>query len=399
MLAKCVIYSFLILITVGMVLPSDGNHGFLSPKSLSFSAAALFFMLYIFSKWKITLSQGWALLGLLSALFFGGIWYVIGSTQDQLLAKPFDHFKVLMLTFFVPLACWYLVKEKLLSSQTVLRTAILANCAYCSVKVVLMLLHISGFLNLWNLLQASELRYMSMAITESLSRIQTSVDIATPFLVFFLLQSNKLGLGFSKKFQTIFLVICSISVFLSFSRFLIFVLFISFVLHTLTVSLRNQIKLGLIALVLGCFVISSIGMDQTEKIIERRLFSTENTRSDAVRETQLNALLEACNEKPFFGFGLGGYTASCIRDGTLPHSYEVQWAAFLLQFGLIGLSILLIPLCVLMLRLNWNYAILFGVWLLSGLTNPFLISLTSAIIYTLFFLASEMANPYIQKYE
>ena len=37
---------------------------------------------------------------------------------------------------------------------------------------------------------------------------------------------------------------------------------------------------------------------------------------------------------PILGRGLGGYVENLVRDGIIQYSYEVQWVAFLMQFGL-----------------------------------------------------------------
>jgi len=116
-----------------------------------------------------------------------------------------------------------------------------------------------------------------------------------------------------------------------------------------------------------------------------------------VRHQQVAFLMQEHEQYPWFGKGMGGYVEGFVRDHQLPYSYEVQWAAFLMQFGYIGLFFLLVPLGI----IYWNllaaefdcvrlgFALLFSLWIVSGFTNPFLISLTSGVVYTLFYLVRE----------
>ena len=54
---------------------------------------------------------------------------------------------------------------------------------------------------MFRLLDLVGIRYMSMAMLQgNLSRLQTSVDIITPFLLLFVLQAKRLNLGLSKRF-------------------------------------------------------------------------------------------------------------------------------------------------------------------------------------------------------
>lgn len=144
----------------------------------------------------------------------------------------------------------------------------------------------------------------------------------------------------------------------------------------------------------------AIGPEKIHTIIARRVFSMDNFKSDELRIMQVNALLSEYENALFVGKGLGGYAHENIRDRTLLHSYEVQWVAFLMQFGFIGVLILLVPLFVIVFRLikgkisriKWSFCGLFLLWLLSGFTNPFLISLTSGIIYALFLVSADLID-------
>lgn len=374
-----------------------------APKSLAFLTSAFFFLLYFITRMQLRASQAWGALIVFSSLFFFGVWYAVGIDQDpQIKSGQFDQFKVFMTTFFPAFAGWYLVKENLISYPKIMRTIIFTNLAYNVVKTSLMVMHVLGVINVWTVMHRTGLRFMSMHIMGDVGRIQTSVDIVTPFLMYFVLQSESLGLKLSNRFKWLYAISAGASVFLSFSRFLIFAFFLSIVFHICTLPYFKQIKLWIAAALLCAVGATIIGPDKVMQVVEKRFFSTDNTASDNTRTDQISAMMRACDESPLLGKGLGGYTAECIRDNELPHAYEVQWVAFLMQFGLMGLPFLLIPISL----IAWNfitlpitrpkigYLLLFGLWLFSGFTNPFLISLTSGIVYMIFLITGEKLATY-----
>lgn len=378
--------SFLALLVCGIVIPSDSNHGFLAPKSLAFLSSIFFFALYFISAESLKKSVAAPFIFLLASLTFLGVWYLGGIDQSPLLSSAqFDQFKVFLPTLFVPIAGWCLVKEGVITTSQVFKTIIYSNLAYSLAKITLMALHVFGVIHLWSFMESTGLRFMSMPIAGEVGRIQTSVDIATPFLVYFALQGP-----FSKGLKWFYCLVSALSVILSFSRFLMVAFAASIFLHIFSLKWRSQMKLGIGVAAFCLAGVLFAGPEQVAEVIDKRFFSHETYVSDRTREIQVDALMHACEDVPFFGKGLGGYTEECIRDYNLPHAYEVQWAAFLLQFGLVGLVFLLLPLGYIASRLYLGYFLLFGLWLLSGFTNPFLISLTSGVIYLVFLLAADV---------
>lgn len=401
MSGKLLVFTYLVMLIFGLTLPSDGNHGMFTPKSLAFLAAAASFFIFLIGHRSYSRTQMKATVFALLAIAFLFFWYGIGVNQDPLRPSgQYDQFKVFMITLFVPYLTYYMLKQRLITIEKVLKTAIYANFSYCLIKVILMGLHVLHVINIWKFMNATGLRFMSMEILGDLGRIQTSVDIVTPYLIFFVLQSEQLGLTLSRRFKWAYFVISLLSNFLSFSRLLLFVYLISLLFYWLTLKLSSIIKTLVAALFCFAALVVVITPGKVVQVVEKRLFSNDNFYSDRTRGDQISAMMNACDYDPFFGKGLGGYTPECIRDHLLPHAYEVQWVAFLMQFGIIGLLFLFVPIAIIswkiieppITRLKLAFFLLFGLWLTSGFTNPFLISLTSGIIYTLFFLAGEKLN-------
>lgn len=388
-------WSYFLMLLAGLLIPSDGSQGFLNLKSLTFLSTAFLGIAYIGFKARFNLSQLKLAAFGLGTFVFLFIWLIVGVVnQNQMTEGSIAQLKLFIITLFVPLITLYLISEKIMTPADFFKWVIYGNCAYCTLKIGLIILHLAHVVNMWDVLDSLGLRFMKMQILGNIDRLQTSVDIITPFSVFFALQSEKLGIPLNRRFRLYYCVVALLSNFLSFSRFLIFIYFLSGILYLLSCSFSKMGK-GFILIALGGVVaIGAIGVENTAKIIELRLFSKDNFLSDNTRTRQANALIKEFSFCPLMGKGLGGYAKECIRDEKLLYSYEVQWIAFLMQFGVIGISFLLFmagfilwqllrpPLS----RVKTSALILFLLWLFSGFTNPFLISLTSGIAYTLFLL-------------
>jgi hypothetical protein len=168
----------------------------------------------------------------------------------------------------------------------------------------------------------------------------------------------------------------------------------SFLLYWFTLNAKKTILNIIFGAVVLIGSIIAIGPSKVQKIVELRVLSRNTTASDTTRKLQINALLNEFYQSPYLGKGLGAYVSTNIRDPILKHSYEVQWMAFLMQFGIFGLSLILIPLGFIAFQIlniphcqaKYAFLILYQLWLASGFTNPFLISLGSGILYTCFYL-------------
>ncbi len=385
---------FLILLMVGTMLPSDGQHGLLSIKSLAFIASVLSTLLYITIKQSLT----WTQLKLAVFLLCSLCWLVFTSVYSHFsgteASSIIDQFKIFLITLAVAGMTVFFVEEKLLSFPTLLKAVVYFNFAYSLFKTVLAVLLVLGLVDIFQFISWTGTRVMTYGLYGNLTRLQTSVDIITPFLLLFVLQSERIGVHLNRSFKVCYLFVSTAAILLSFSRFLIFIGFLSCILYWMTLSLPKILKRMGIVFALLLIGVGLVGGDIVVQLIEKRLYSKDNNLSDQTRVEQIEALMEDFSERPLLGKGTGGYSEKVVRDQELRHSYEVQWVAFLMQFGIIGMLFLLTPLGVIYRKLlkgpfsrtNVAFALLFTCWLLSGFTNPFLISLASGIIYALFLL-------------
>lgn len=392
---------YFILIIAGLMVPSDGGHGLLNIKSLAFLATVLAVSLHITYSPKFNLSQYKILCFLLCSMSFLLLWMLIGFFYGETpSSSSWDQFKICWLTISVVAISLYLVMEELISFQTLLKTIIYANFTYSFLKIALVFFHLLGFINMWSVIQTLGIRFISMGILGNMPRLQTSIDIATPFLLFFFLQGKQLGITWNRLFRFVYLTISVMAIFLSFSRFLIAVAALSCLLHGLTLRFSTLMRSFAVFLAILSIGIGFIGIDNVYLIVERRFFSTNNAESDNTRVNQIDALVDEHQQYPILGKGLGSYAQNNIRDRVNLYSYEVQWVAFLMQLGMIGISFILLPVGVIaskilskpLSRPKIALFILFLSWLFSGFTNPFLVSLTSGILYTLFLLSGLALN-------
>lgn len=387
---------FLAMIFFGLLLPSDGNHGFFSPKSLSFVGAAGMWFLFILFQRRYrcgdlyVLGIGMGIIAFITGWFFLGLLYGESPFSSQ-----FDQYKLFIITLAVVVIAVHYAREGALSPQGLFKCAIYANFLYSSMKCLGALLHLIGVINILTFMDKVGIRFMSMDIHAGVIRLQTSVDIATPYLLLFVLNSERLGVRFPKGFRLVYICISILSVLLSFSRYLIAVSWIALFLYWVTSNTLRQFAGIITCAALVILGIAAAGPENVYKVIEKRLFSADNALSDQTRIDQIEAMSDEICSHPFLGKGLGGYAPACVRDAQLPHSYEVQWVAFTMQFGMVGITILV----AVYLIAGWGYLIppytlpkvsfaaMYALWLVSGFTNPFLISLTSGIMYAIFALA------------
>lgn len=391
-------FFFLFLVFVGVIFPSDGSHALYNPKSIAFALMSAAFIANLVQKKRFTpIDQGLMLftLAILGFIFFFA-WVGLENRGDML-----GQVKLFLITASLPIGLAYLMEKGDLSFSTFMKTAVFTNMFYSLIKLSLVALHLLGVIDLISLLEKMGLRYMSMEVFGKLGRMQTSVDILTPFLLYFVLSSEQWGVKLSKTFVRFYIVIAWLSILLSFSRYFmmcgLMAHFMCWIGKKEGPFIASLVKFFLAALL----IVGVAGPERIYKVVEKRFLSEESSASDRVREIQIREMTDKFQENPLLGLGMGGHTQGNIRDDKIKFSYEVQWMAFLMQFGMVGILFLVTLLAYL------GYLILspptlsrlglftiYLLWLLSGFTNPFLISLPSGIIYA-FFLGTSRVKPVI----
>lgn len=390
---RLILFPYYLLFVVGLLLPSDGSHGILTPKSLVFISASLGVSAVILIRKKIRRSH--LPLGIILSFYlaFLALWLLIGIANPLTLASSaVDQTKLFLITLSVPLMTAYLHYEKLIDLRYLLRLIIFSNFIYCGFKLVIIFLHLTGIIDMWTLIQFTGFRRMSMAIFGGLQRLQTSVDVSTPFVFMFALFSDRLDLKIKPHTRKLYLLTAVISNLFTFSRFLLFIQLAAFCFYFLTLDIKRMQKAISMALMVLILAVIAIGPHNIYQSIEQRFFSRSNYLSDRARVEQIEGLFDHYVHSPYVGAGMGAHAPTVIRDRTQVHSYEVQWMAFLMQFGILGVLFLVLTLFTIAypllrppaMRSKLAFLMLYVLWIVSGFTNPFLISLQSGIVYTLF---------------
>lgn len=386
-------FPYLILLAVGMMVPSDGNHGLFSIKSVAFLGSVISLSYLAWLKGSLNRYQIKQLYFLSAAIIFLLIWSAVaileGSTKTE---SIYDQFKLWLLTICVIFMTLYVEEEQLLTYRTFVKTIIYAHFSYMCAKLMIIALYFLGVIDLDSFLTKMGFRYMTMDIYGNMARLQTSVDITTPFLLYFVLQSKSLKINFNTFFKSLFLIISVFSIFFSFSRFLMAIAALACFLSWINLDWFKKMSWQIATCMIVMLSLSWMGTTKVESIIEKRFFSRSAWASDQTREIQMHALLKEFQEHPLMGKGIGSYSERVIRDKKNYHSYEVQWIAFLMQLGTIGIILLSVPLIGIARQFlyypldaqNLSLFILFMSWLSAGFFNPFLISLASGIVYALF---------------
>jgi hypothetical protein len=126
--------------------------------------------------------------------------------------------------------------------------------------------------------------------------------------------------------------------------------------------------------------------------IENRYFGRNADISDSFRDEMRPVLLTEISRHPIIGGGIGSYSESLIRFVDTPWNYELQWLSFVMHFGVIGVSIILLLLfsffmnCFIRKKTIFiNLSLLYFLWLMTGLFNCFLLNSSAGVVFLLFF--------------
>jgi hypothetical protein len=165
-----------------------------------------------------------------------------------------------------------------------------------------------------------------------LVRLEFTEDIVGAFALFALLAPRVSGVRFGRTSRLfICLVILLGSGLLAYSRAIWFIYVVSiFVAMIVQRSWKTMAVTILAALVLGvsCYDVFNL-------VYEER-FVREAELSDTGRIEQARALMGEIKARPILGKGMGAHVNTYTSSDTDKYSYELQWLAFLMQFGIVG---------------------------------------------------------------
>ncbi|MDD2285777.1 MAG: hypothetical protein PHQ11_10310 [Paludibacter sp.] len=339
-------------------------------------------------------------------VFFLILWLIIGVVKQGsgnfygfLQAKDF------LATFVVTWMGYYLYRTKQITYKQIFNYIVIFHIFYIITKIVLFLLLICGFIKIEDALSIMDSIFSYKFVTSSYGniffRIDLINDVASPFIFLFILFGKYFRINYGKIRYFIYLLLF-INILIGFKRTLI-VLFVYFAIMAFILEKRHLKKIMYASLFLLGLIIS-LNCTKVNELIGQRFHSNAQQVSDSIRSEQILALSNEFFKNFVIGKGLGGYAKNYIRSASIPYSYEVQWLSFLMQFGLLGMILLLIifslpiiPLFFIrkniLTRESFIIFIGFFSWILIAFTNPLLVASFCSSLYMIMLIFScELKN-------
>jgi len=224
-------------------------------------------------------------------------------------------------------------------------------------------------------------------IVLGLVRLDFPADIVGAFALFALLAPRVSGVRFGRMPRLFICIVVLLgSGFLTYARAIWFIYAVSiFVAMIVQRSWKIMAVTVLAALLLGVWY-----YDVFSTVYEAR-FVTDAESSDVGRVEQARDLMAEIKTRPILGKGMGAHFSTDSRTSTQKYSYELQWLAFLMQFGIVGVIGILLLVASSARDLfmakhpakPWMF-LLFFLWLLESFTNPHMTSSFAGATFGLF---------------
>jgi O-Antigen ligase len=317
----------------------------------------------------------WTLIGLLNA----------GTDSSQVLYELRD----VASTIFIAWLGILLIREEIVKAESLITSVIYAVFALAVMKIVLVT---APFIFAADIIEGIQSVFgagslLSGDIAFGIFRMQFSSDILAPFAIFALLTPSVSGVRFGRIFTSVILFIVLASGFIAFSRYIWFLFAVAIIAAMI---LERNFKMSAI-LAVAVLLIGVSLYDFFDAAFVVRFQSEGAAISDDLRVEQSKALIDQFKIHPILGAGLGASAKAVIRHDTLFYSYELQWLAFLMQFGMVGVCglALLVGMSARDLVMSRHagkllITLLFLLWLASGFTNPYLTTSFAGVTFALF---------------
>lgn len=290
------------------------------------------------------------------------------------------------------------VKENVISTKDFFHVVIFGFFIYGVIKLCIILAPVFGLISVGELKETlfnyiGSVTYEYWRPDASIARISFGNDIVVPFMVALLLMNEHVSRFFNKYYLGVFYFLALVSGVFSFTRYIWILYIITFFIYF--IFIKKMFKLGLVfAFLMILVVLFLLQLPWFYEIVSTR---GGDVASLDMKSLQTYELLSYWSKNIFIGNGIGSFVPSLIRSEYQTYIYEVQWAALLMQFGMVGVFFIVLCLSgILLLVLSGRaknklyVAFIYILWLLSGLTNPYLFILSSSVIYISFWIVSDV---------
>jgi hypothetical protein len=375
--AVCGLFQILLFLVVS--LPTGSVMG-VNVKIVAFAIFLVMFLPYLLIA-RESLSSG-DVLFLVAVTAFFSVWSLIGIVSGQVDGTQVLYkLRDMVSTVVVAWLSIFVVRRGIVTAERVAAVVIYGALTVSAIKLGLLGASLYFGFDPVETTQSifSGAPIISGLMPFGLVRMEFAPDILGSFALFALLTPQISGVRFRKLATAAITVFMLASALIAFSRY-IWLAYIVAVFAAMVVQ-RNW-KLLIVTFV-AVLVIGGIFSDFFSAAFESRFSSVAAENSDRSRVEQFRALIEEFESRPLFGKGMGAHVAGLLRDDYDEHQYvyELEWLAFLMQFGIVGMIgiLLLIGLSCSDLILSNHPAapflwVVFLVWLCSAFTNPYLTS-------------------------
>ncbi|UKK90262.1 hypothetical protein [Citrobacter portucalensis] len=309
--------------------------------------------------------------------------YMHFTISEMFYIESFTLFQSLIVSILI----FYIIHtsyiNKVVTFPELSKYAITGIVIYSIFKLLISFLIFFGFADI-SILQEISPDYNSLGFigVSGFNRIVGVNDFLLPFL-YFLIPSSSI------KNKKIVAAIFIFSIFVTFTRSLWFSFILLYVIDEVIIKKKIHYAVLLFSLFIVMVYYISLYTDiDLAGSIGNRLFN-EGALSSNVKFEQAYKMIDQIGYSPLFGQGLGSYIEDYIRNDRLKYGYEVMILALIMQNGLIisaGIILILALSLYRAYRINGKFFDLFALmlFLLSGLTNPVIISSVSVYLYILY---------------
>lgn len=379
------------IIVLLLLIPASSFLGFRS---------VLIFLYFVTILWVIVKRREDVLflLNKISLLLMMMIFVLLHYFYSIFVFKEFgsSHFDALVRyeAFFVLLSLLILSYHvKTLNVRTLLTAIFIGSLSYNVIKVLIISVVPLGLMsadNLVNFVTKFDVIVVPgyWSDNASFTRLSFGNDILNPFLLLFFLIINNEYRIYSKRLVRIYVIFSVIAALFSFTRS-IWLLEILVIFYFYFYVKKQFFQFVLFSLA-GISVLAYIAI-YYPFFVETFYIRLFDSPSIDMKKLQADALIEQFSNSVVFGSGIGAFLPELIRHTILPYIYEVQLYALIMQFGVFGFSLFTVFFIwvVHVNKLTFSRSIpiylFYLMWLLTGLTNPYLFILTSTFVYFLFY--------------
>jgi len=389
------------LMAVIMILPSGSISGINIKAILLVFVITLVVIDLAFTGFNRKINN--SLMFMVLALLVLMIWLIIGVLKYRFEFYGLSQFKEIATTIIVTWVGYICYVRRIINWNYFFNLLLYSHIIYILVKTFIFVIIFIKLTTLASVVYFIKdifgINIVSFSYVNSIARLDLLNDTLSPFFVFFLLNSDLFKIKVTSILKLVMYPLLIINTIIGFKRSLILIAiaFIAYsIMFTMSYSKRIVAIIIIMISVAACFYYFNTEINY---LVGQRFSSKLQENSDSIRDEQYNCLLEEFYDNALIGKGLGGYSNKIIRSEDSPYSYEIQWLSFLMQFGIIGIvlviccySMIILPLFRANTEINYKIKFIlifqFIAWGCLSFTNPLMTSTYCSSFYTLILLAS-----------